>query len=184
MAHTSVGGENSPQVSPPYGDWSYVSGDFCSPSVSASERPIRLLLTQDGRFSSRLVPVRTIRRVTLFLSNATDMACKRNGGALRRSSLASVEGALAPLAILGPGPRLAGAPLRGGDELGASHREIGEHRCEIVVAPTRKWCHQVLGSSEVHWSDRISLCRNDMWIQLGSLGGGTRRHISGPKWHY
>ena len=46
-------------------------------------------LGRDGRFSGRFVMVGTIRRFSRFLSEATDMPCKRTWGAMCRRSMVS-----------------------------------------------------------------------------------------------
>jgi len=48
---------------------------------------------------------------------------------------------------------------------------------ERGTSPTR-----FLGSPETRRSDRISLRRNEMWIQLGSLEGVAGAPKSGEKW--
>ena len=64
----------------------------------------------------------------------------------------------APLAVLSPGPRLAGALSRGTQVLRAIPLEIGEHRHEIVVRQTRGVVRPGFpGCSDVYWSDRICL---------------------------
>ena len=53
-------GKNRSQVPPPYGHWSYVEWVFSSSHVSATQRPMKLLLRGDGRFSGRFVFERAI----------------------------------------------------------------------------------------------------------------------------
>jgi len=65
---------------------------------------------------------------------------------------------LAPLAVLGLGPRLAGALSRGKEVLRAIPLEIGEHRPEIVARRTRGVVRRVFAvCSDVYSSDRIRL---------------------------
>ncbi len=74
----------------------------------------------------------------------------------------------APLAVLSPGPRLAGALSRGTQVLRAIPLEIGEQRQEIVARQTRGVVAPGFPvCSDVYWSDGICLRRNDMWLKLG-----------------
>jgi len=54
-----------------------------------------------------------------------------------------------------PGAQAGRRPLRGREVLRTTHLEIGEHRCEIVVADLRKSCHDVflLICCPFQWSD-------------------------------
>jgi len=92
MAHTRVLGKTRVMVSAPYWNWSYVKWLPSSQKLYAGQYPMRLLLRRDGRSWGRFVFVSVIRRFWQFLSNATDMLCKRSWGPMRRSSLASDEG--------------------------------------------------------------------------------------------